>query len=341
MAVLLILVGHLTSYLEIAVPSSVVTYLQLLGLGTFTFLSGFLVFSRNPICSYHDFLRFYKKRIVRIYPLYLVAVAIFYCFFWINPQDITPAISTQWLIVNILGLQLVFLQTANPPYVNFSILWYIGLLLMLYFTYPFIAYFSKRMPVFAISTLIFLVFIMLRVLFDIIEIRFFAFYFVFVSGLLLCKYHNGAVYQRRNQLLFAIAATAFAASIILHASFHSYYISEQALASPVMASGLLVVLNVIMISFGILMLYLASFMSRYLGPAIKKVFFMCAIGSYAVYLFQVPFLQIYQGLLKNLNIHGASFDILFCSTSVLVLFPFGYWLQTSADRITARLLAYF
>jgi len=83
LAIILILMYHLPDYLgnyqifEIFVP-----YFTNFGWGLFIFLSGYAIFLNNSsIHATEDILAFYKKRAIRIFPLYLIALFVFFVIF--------------------------------------------------------------------------------------------------------------------------------------------------------------------------------------------------------------------------------------------------------------------
>jgi peptidoglycan/LPS O-acetylase OafA/YrhL len=75
LAILMIIPAHLSSYLFSTYSKLGLyvfdPYFANMGLGLFIFMSGFLLYYNNySIHSFEDVLSFYRKRLLRIFPLY-------------------------------------------------------------------------------------------------------------------------------------------------------------------------------------------------------------------------------------------------------------------------------
>ena len=134
-AILMVVFSH-----TLNIPSINLSYVGILGNVLFFFISGYLIYYNNStISSKHDILRFYKKRVLRIYPLYIIAVL-----FWVLIYTVilsSADYSIAEIVLSILGLQMV----AGPVWISTDpvILWFIGMILIFYLLYPVILYISK------------------------------------------------------------------------------------------------------------------------------------------------------------------------------------------------------
>ncbi len=74
-------------------------YLELFGLGTF-FLSGFVLgYNNRKFNGWSDVASFFKKRLLRIYPLYLVALAIAVGAFVLLPSQSHQSLSSAGVLI--------------------------------------------------------------------------------------------------------------------------------------------------------------------------------------------------------------------------------------------------
>lgn len=96
-------------------------------LATFVFISGYFIGKKNIAFKKQDIIAFYKKRLIRIYPLYLLAICMFTFF---NLSDVVTSLKAG-LIVSML--------IKPAPFT----LWFITMILIFYFLSPFLIHFSK------------------------------------------------------------------------------------------------------------------------------------------------------------------------------------------------------
>ncbi len=165
---------HLFNYTE-AFPAyhNVFTYrLTFVVLGLFVFISGFLITgttvrSNNPI-------QFYQKRLIRIYPLYVLAVLLFYVY-GINDAEIS-----------IKSLVFISMYDGPPPLT----LWFIAMLFLFYLVTPFLLQLIDR-PVkyLCLIALVFVLTLILRVTFKAVDLRVLLYFPSFCLGL-YCARHG-------------------------------------------------------------------------------------------------------------------------------------------------------
>lgn len=114
---------HLTQYLGknyYLLYNAVGNNIMCASLGTFSFLSGLLLGKKYVFASMKDVLYFYKKRVIRFYPLFIIATLLLW-FIGMN--------SLYQSIIGLLGLSPF---TSNQP----MTLWYISMLIVFYFITP-------------------------------------------------------------------------------------------------------------------------------------------------------------------------------------------------------------
>jgi peptidoglycan/LPS O-acetylase OafA/YrhL len=108
--------------------NNILTYrFTLVILGTFVFISGYFVGMKDITINKHSIIEFYKQRLLRIYPLYLIAIILFTL---LNLSNLKTSIKAGLLISMII-------EPAPPT------LWFIAMLMLFYVTSPLLIYASK------------------------------------------------------------------------------------------------------------------------------------------------------------------------------------------------------
>lgn len=94
-------------------------------LATFTFISGYLaaLYNDGMEINIKNLLCYYWRRFIRLYPLYLGAIILFYVLGILTKEELMPSIF------------MYFEFTNNAPIT----IWYIGLIFLFYFLAPFIS----------------------------------------------------------------------------------------------------------------------------------------------------------------------------------------------------------
>lgn len=199
LAIIMIIPAHLSSYLFSTYGKLALyafdPYFANMGLGLFIFMSGYLLYYNNhSINSLHKVLDFYKKRLLRIYPLYWVALATFVLVFSVfaprlNSGFVYPDSESVFgffnVLVHALGLQILLAPTYASPMLT---LYFVGLIISFYAIYPLLIMFSKTTSRLLLSSLIIYIGLFsISKTFNIIDHRFFMFFLIFIFGVLTCK----------------------------------------------------------------------------------------------------------------------------------------------------------
>lgn len=120
----IVFIWHLNDYLPIGyhmlgITLSICEKITIAALFIFTLISGYLM-AKYSFQSQKDVLIFYKKRFVRFYPLYLIAVLCFYAYGWYSKSTVLKCMT---------GIVLFF---NDAPYT----LWYMCMLMFFYMITP-------------------------------------------------------------------------------------------------------------------------------------------------------------------------------------------------------------
>lgn len=159
-------------------------------LAAFTVLSGFLA-ANNSITNSSDIFFYYKKKILRLYPLFVVACILFV---------LCGYISLDHLLINIIGLGEII-----PPFP--STLWFMCMLFIFHFFAPFLIKINKlkyQVFFFGIAEIAFWLF---HTISD-IDIRLLYYWPFFYLGL-VCNQKNWYLRLKRNIFLVVVSAVVY------------------------------------------------------------------------------------------------------------------------------------
>jgi len=301
-----------------------------LGLGIFSFASGYLIAYNNPeFFSLQDIKKFYKKRIVRLFPLYWLAIvcviAAYFAFATVSDfREIfsffyTGIFDQSKLIVYILDLQIFI----NPER---SVFWYVSFILVCYACYPLIKKLTKSdEQLLLVSLLIMGVFGLLRIFFKLVDDRFFIYFLLFIGGIIVS---NRKVletsFSKKKEIVLAILTGILI--LVNYLYFSNTFIK-------------IVSLNLAILFFCILLVLLlrkkalTAFTTRF-----EYTITFIAFGSYAVYLFHGLILELGHLLSFTLGLTPLANEIFVLLMVVPIIFIIGYYLQMLDNRIMKKII---
>ncbi len=165
---------HLFDYssAEFGHSSAIIFHFTNVVLALFVFVSGFLIGGRRhePMTVWG----FYKKRLLRIYPLYVLALGLFYVY----------GINDAWVSVKALFGVSMFYQPAPLT------LWFITMLLVFYLLAPLLLALVKNTVLFiAVTSTIFCATLLFKVVGDTLDPRILLYFPGFCLGI-FCAYHG-------------------------------------------------------------------------------------------------------------------------------------------------------
>jgi peptidoglycan/LPS O-acetylase OafA/YrhL len=295
-AILFILIGHEGAGLDKLFPLFPIWFF---GLSLFLFISGYVIQRNNPLIdSRNKAMNFLKKRVLRIYPLYWLALAAFFAL-GIGSEYTPQTISTA--IIEICGAQGLLAPRFLPiPTIT---LWFVGVILLYYLVYLSIAPFSCDAKQMALAmTGVFVFFVIVRITLGIIDFRFFAYYGLFVAGVVASKY-NMLYRADVKRLHTGLAVLLFViAMVVIAASFHfatptlsNIYdiLSTINNAQVINFSSSMVLVIVLYTALALVFIYATVSIARLVVPSLSKnewkLVIALSFSSYAVYLFHRPF----------------------------------------------------
>ena len=175
-------------------------------LASFTLISG-LFLGRKECIDKKDIIVFWKKRLIRIYPLFFISCTSFYLihlyfgYHYIN--------SSRQYILTLLGLATFVGESPQT-------IWYISMLIMYYFISPLILSIQRRNIRYGIVVILYLVLIMLKIMGSRVDTKIivlFPFYFVplLLSNKILTAFEN-------DQLIFKLIPVSIIGFVIINSS---------------------------------------------------------------------------------------------------------------------------
>jgi peptidoglycan/LPS O-acetylase OafA/YrhL len=322
------------------------------GLSLFFFISGYVIQRNYPLIdSRNKAMDFLKKRALRIYPLYWVALAVYFGLqivsrgeFFHSLGEYTPqTISTA--VIEIPAAQGLLAPRFLPPTLA---LWFVGVILLYYIVYLIIAAFSSDAKQMALTALgVFVFFVILRISLGIIDFRFFAYYGLFVVGVVASKYNLlYRVDAKRLQtglavLLFVISTVAIVA--FDHFAPTSFNMGDVLLtiinAQVVNFSSFTVLVIVFYTALAFIFIFASFNIARLVIPSLSKervkLVLALSLSSYAVYLFHEPFYFIFHaGVDRITPLSDVTINIVFL-VGLPLLFLLSFFIQTKENDLVA------
>ena len=328
LALFLIIYVHSTDYIG---KSTVVEWCRdggrYIGLGLFVFLSGYGL-QYSIIGKEFNSFSFLKKRIIKIYPLYLFSLFLYIFLFhflkiYHNWWDFSPI--NQTIFLHILSLQVIF----APVYPQIYTLWFIGMIVPLYFLFTITA--TKNNASFIKYHLsIFILSIIIRILFQIIDLRFFLYYPIFVIGIL---YARKQIVNKLNNLLTSkkylkkfslLSISLFIISSLIYFSYKYFLnvpipIKNFNLELHFFSYILIFLYTIISINFLIITIYLCSYILNNSTKSFTNfIKFLSAISYPAYLLHRVIYAISYFLILNKLHLSSKIGMFLFPFVTIIL-----------------------
>ena len=325
-------------------------------MGSFVFLSGFgLYLNKNnrKINTFEKLFTFLKKRFLRIFPLYWIALFLFLIFLEYLDIDFL------YILAHVFGMQMIVAPLFGSPILT---LWFIGIIVIYYLIFIILSFMGSIKRIIPSSIVILFLFAFLNVFFGLIEYRFFYYYLIFILGIIAANIYTSPLFNRIKEklkdrqkaipliLALCFAVLSFVIYLLLaqlcyttfnlkYGTNHLRLILDQQPGFIDSASAILLVDLIIIfyIVFTTPLFYFFIGTLRVLFPKkkVSSIFSIIAYSTYSVYLFHRVFLIIYTFTLTNvLQIDIRERDNLYL---VLLLVPFiflfSFLIQKAADWV--------
>jgi peptidoglycan/LPS O-acetylase OafA/YrhL len=356
-AIIIIIFSHLSYFLPTVklsnftldpVASASITSF---GIALFLFISGFVLYLNHPSLSQRNRLTdFFKKRVLRIFPLYWLSLALWF----VMGQQFASRLDA---LVIILGLQGFLSPRFSSDFTTGW--WFIGVIVVLYAIYPLITALASddlRLPApidsdtlkFALMLIVpFLILVVARSALFIISDSVFTFYGIFVLGVAISKYDilgkYGFLTDNRTRLLKYVVVAAVSLTALL-------FIDNfpQPSANLFAIPRFVVVTNALFLLFALLAFCLARITVASFSKASKplshavwyRTLLLISFSSYAIYLFFLPILTSFMHALIGIQLMQLEIDIVQIFVGLPTVVVIAYVLQTTQNEILKRVRKY-
>ena len=342
-AIIIIVFAHFGFFLP-TVNLSTEFALQIIsyGIALFLFISGFVLQLNHPSFTQHNSLAdFYKKRVLRIFPLYWLAIALVYV------QGYRYASPINALVV-IFGLQGFLAQTLQ----DLGGWWFIGVIIVLYAIFPLITTLgsvSFQPPMesnvlkFAIMLIVpFLILYVANARFFLINGEVLDYYGIFVLGVAVSKYDvlgkYGFLSDKRMRLLkyIVVAAVSFAVTLLIFSRLSLTYGF-----SLIMQNALFLLFVLLAFCLARIIVVSSSKASPPLSRALwYRVLLLISFSSYAIYLFFLIILVPLMYALLGTQLTGFEIDIIQIFVGLPIVVLVAYLLQRAQNEIVSKIRKY-
>lgn len=328
-------------------------------MGSFVFVSGFGLYlnpNNRNINSANKLLTFLKKRFIRIFPLYWIAIVLF--LFFVGYSNIDPL----YLLFHFLGMQIIVAPNFGPPMLT---LWFIGIIVIYYLIYVVLNSLGSIKRIIPASIAILFFFVFLKGFFGLVEYRFFYYYFIFIAGIVAAHIYTSNLYNRfkerlreipRGVLLLIPLCTAILGFItfqfltqftfstfISEYGYYNLYLILETNPDFFQLAAILFLINLIILAFIAFAISSLNFIFRtfrliFSKRKIESIVSVIAYSTFGVYLFHRVFLVIFTFIMTN----GLNIDMREQNNYYLVLifvpfiFLFSYLIQKAFDWVWKR-----
>jgi len=275
----------------------IITYIFL---GLFVFISGYLLSIKNSIKNKADFLNFFVKRFLRIYPLYVLALFLFM---------ICSLTSVKPMLLNMFFLNVLFGNSILT-------LWFVSIICVFYFLYPIIIYNYSILKTSAIF-IVFSVFVFfMNNMFGLFDIRLLIYFPLFLLGVIISKYNLLLKYIFERHIVIC-SILLFVVTLWLYfeiAGFKKLF------------------LTLLMISSLPSLLLIGKYFSSIIN---ESIYAKIAYASYCMYLFhRVIFFLMTKIYSPKENIHMA---VYLTTLGVPIIFGASFYIQRYYDMLISYL----
>jgi len=334
LGIVCVLAGHALDYVPAAPWARSQYALTTLGVGLFTFVSGFALAYSSAGAAPTPSMRFLKQRLGRIYPLYIPALLIFVALFYY--LKLSPRLHFKPVIPN-LAAHLFSMQALLSPLVTPSFtLWFIGMIVPFYVFFMLIVRCKTARQAALTIILIPVLLLMARFVFGIVDVRILLYYPVFIAGILLSRL--GVLSSRR--LDYRLALLGLAVSALAYVAFQNLgmtkVLDESCGRNQIIACAPdAAIILTYMLSAIVFLLWISSRWTRHMPDPVRQAILFVSFSSYAVYLYHRPLLLTF-GWLTTLMTFGVAGRTVLLVGLMILLFPIGYGLQNLQDRLQSK-----
>lgn len=269
-------------------------------LAAFFFISAYFL-GKRPVRSFRDALGFYKKRLLRFYPLYFIACTSLLAVFLITGVEYIE--SVRQYVLTLFGLSTIF--TPAPATV-----WFISMLILFYLITPLVNALGKAWQKAACIAVLFALLLILRQAGFEADARLLLYLPVYGLGLILAKTE---IPQKPCLPALLVSLAAFIAGVLLSARFDAFAMQY-----------------LVMLPFIPLVIEAGKIIAC-CGP-LERIFKFISYGSMVAYLFHRQFFGVLLSILGKFPVWFAYLLV------VPALLAVSWLVQRIYDRIMNRII---
>lgn len=322
-AIIIILIYHLPGYsfnfydlnmIGINIDSSVLRELsKYFGLGLFIFISGYLSnLKGRSFSGVHTIKEYALSKIVKIFPLYYLALIAFYYIYDIKePMRVA---------VHILGLQLVFTSQLIQPAPT---LWFIGLIVIYYATYIFVR--AEKVDALIkvlVLTLFPIIVLAVNRVFHLMDLRIVLYYGIFLLGL----------YSARHDIFRKISWAQTIIAMVVFTGFLIIYGDYAFATNPLSTLSSYFIVNVLMFLFIDLAYKSCLFFSERIK--LKRLVEIISYSSFCMFLFHRPVWSLMHDVLSGMHLENEGImAMILLAIGIPIIVAISYSVQRLYDKI--------
>ncbi len=288
------------------------------GLALFFFLSGYTLYLHNRIKTVADAGKFFRKRLVRIYPLYWLVLAGIMLTYRLTPAEI---------LIYVAGLQALF----YPAVIQVLNVHFITAILICYLIYPLASAFSgSDRKLLGVSLVLFIALLALKSVLGFTDDMVIVYLGLFIAGIFASKHD---LYQRlKSTNKGRFLALSSAALIVMIPLFALTWHNTSLFLPNVVLLDILAMLMVLVL-FTLAVLYVRRF-----GSALHTFFSVVGYSTYAIFLINMPVFNLLSRVLYNgFHISGPGM-VAILTLTVPFLIIVGYVLQYAENKVVTKAL---
>lgn len=315
-AIILLIFYHIPIYCNFDFSNNylipfIISRFGILGISLFFFISGYSLLLNNKISNLNSISKFFKKRLVRIYPLYWVCLVLVIYSYHLSLFEI---------IIYTLGFQSLF----YPEFIDLLVYHFITAILIYYIIFPIIAYYSKNYYHFVLALIIPLILlILIKITFNFSDNMIFRYYLLFICGILFCKINMHSILKNISINPFFLILVLLVVNIL------NYFIQTEILCEfnfsllnisivEICLNNILDLLNILII------LYLSIYFVKKKGLIFFRIITGISFSTYSIFLFSMPIFN-FISKMGSLYFHLVGIEMLFLLIlfiPIIILFSF-------------------
>lgn len=304
----IVFVWHFCDYVTL-MNSAVLTIITKCVLTSFFFISGYLFGMNSKFQTGKDILSFYKKRLLRIIPLFAFAIVLFF---------LCGLISFAEAIKTLLGISAFCLPHTKT-------LWFMNVIIIYYLITPILMYKNRKDFFVVIAGLFCLSFFLMFAAKVKIDIRILLYFPAYCIGLFWHHFQT-ELFISKSKVRYCISLV----SLLLFSAMYVYLLNAGYHTYTKISLPLLLIIAFEAITWNVFFIQGCTLFSKH-----TKIFLFLSYSSFAIYLFHRPFFHLVGSFLNIAHIKSDSWISIATFYISIPFLVFASWLiQKTFDFIS-------